>query len=336
MDRPIGTFLVYYPSLAGLAMVAPTGSLPDLGLSALFLAGAFLMRGAGCTVNDMWDRRFDASVSRTKDRPLASGALGMGQATGFLAAQLGLGLGCLLQLNPATGALGVACLPLVALYPALKRVTYFPQVALGFAMNWGMLMAATAVQGGGKGSSMWEQALLLTSSGGGGGNGGSIVDSSTTANLPQSVTDAMQSLSTTLHEVFLAGGSPHCTATLPLFVGGVLWTVVYDTLYAHQDRKEDAALGLRSTALLLGVEHSRVVLSLAGVGMGVAWVGAGVEGDMAWPYYVGVLGATGHVLWQVGSAAWDDRGNLGARFVSNARVGGGLAVACILGRVMGG
>ena len=293
------------------------------------------MRGAGCTVNDMWDRRFDAAVSRTRARPLASGKLGMLSATAFLGAQLGAGLWCLLQLNFATGVLGVACLPLVALYPSLKRVTYYPQVALGFAMNWGILMGAAAVRGGTGGGlveglrgrdllpepalSALEAFSRLGHSCG--GVNGALAPPMTTPDL-----------SNIFHEVFLS--TPGAAAVLPLFLGAAAWTVVYDTLYAHQDRDEDAALGLRSTALLMGRERSRVALSVLTAGMGGAWLIAGQWAGMGWPYSLGVAAATAHVAWQVTTADWDDKENLASRFASNKYVGGLLVASCALGRLL--
>ena len=328
VDRPVGTQLVYLPALAGLSMCAPSGSLPDLTLSAIFLGGAFLMRGAGCTVNDMWDRRFDAAVSRTRDRPLASGRLSMGTATIFLGAQLGAGLWCLLQLNFATGVLGVACLPLVALYPSLKRFTYFPQVALGLAMNWGILMGATAVRGGAGGSLveglrvreiLSEPVLNILE----------VFSPSGVATIeaPSILTPLPQ----LFFDVFFA--HPQAAAVIPLYLGAAAWTVVYDTIYAHQDREEDASLGLRSTALLMGRDHSRVALSLLSLGMGGSWMMAGQWADMSWPYYGGITAATALCTWQVATAEWDNRGNLAERFVGSKYVGGLLLVSCILGNV---
>lgn len=135
--------------------------------------GAFVMRGAGCTINDMWDADFDKEVERTQTRPLASGALTKKQATAFLAAQLSAGLGVLVSL-PHTWycfKLGAASLPLVVCYPLMKRYTNWPQLVLGMTFNWGALMGWAATHG----------ALNLN-------------------------------------------------AVLPLYLSGVSWTLVYDTL----------------------------------------------------------------------------------------------------------
>jgi len=120
---------------------------PSIGLMILFTLGAVVMRGAGCVVNDICDRRLDAAVARTQDRPLASGALGLWQALLFLALLLAIGLALLLVLNRFTVGLGVASLALVALYPAMKRVTWCPQLFLGVTFNWGVLMGWSAATG---------------------------------------------------------------------------------------------------------------------------------------------------------------------------------------------
>lgn len=141
----------------------------------LFATGAFIMRGAGCTINDMWDKDIDARVERTKDRPLANGELTQFDALVFLSAQLGIGLQILLQLNWYSILLGASSLGLVIIYPLMKRITYWPQLVLGMTFNWGALLGWSATQG----SVMWA-------------------------------------------------------ACLPLYAAGVCWTIVYDTIYAHQ------------------------------------------------------------------------------------------------------
>lgn len=145
---------------------------------AVFATGAFVMRGAGCTINDMWDRDIDGQVARTKDRPLANGDLTQTDALVFLSAQLGIGLLVLLQLNLYSIVLGAGSLALVIVYPLMKRVTYWPQLVLGMAFNWGALLGWSATQ-----------------------------------------------------------GSVYWSACLPLYAAGVCWTIVYDTIYAHQVKK---------------------------------------------------------------------------------------------------
>lgn len=142
LDRPIGTWLLLIPCWWGLAL----GPQPfRLDLALLFAIGAIAMRGAGCTINDLADRRFDAMVERTRNRPLAAGRLTVMQALLFLAAQLLVGL-CVLAAIPAPAQIvALASLPLVVIYPFMKRFTYWPQLFLGFTFNWGILVGAAAV-----------------------------------------------------------------------------------------------------------------------------------------------------------------------------------------------
>jgi len=167
----------------------------------LFGLGALVMRGAGCTINDMWDKNLDRAVARTRERPLARGDINYRQATAFLGVQLSAGLGVLTQLNWYSILLGASSLSLVLVYPLMKRVTHWPQAVLGLAFNWGALLGWSAV-----------------------------------------------------------AGSVDWTVCLPLYAGGVCWTLVYDSIYAHQDKLDDVNAGIRSTALLFGT-HTRPILS---------------------------------------------------------------------------
>jgi 4-hydroxybenzoate polyprenyl transferase len=275
VDRPIGTMLVLLPGWWGLAFAAAPGSLPPLELAALFAVGAFAMRGAGCTVNDMWDRDVDGKVARTSQRPLASGALSMPQAVAFLGGQLSVALACVLPMSWETIGVSAASLAVVGVYPFLKRVTYWPQAALGTAMNWGILVGWTAVNG--------------------------------LATLP---------------------------AAVPLWLGAACWTIVYDTVYAHQDTQDDKALGLRSTALLFGEERTKPILT--GFALGFAGLSslAVLQQGLAWPAMVGVGVSTVHMLWQVWSMDFQDRLNLNKRFVSNQVIGTIMLAGLLAGRLL--
>ena len=189
-DRPIGSWLLFWPCGWGLGMAVPAGGLPDLGLIALFGTGALIMRGAGCTINDMWDKDIDSRVTRTRDRPITSGQLTMFDALVFLGGQLGLGLLILLQLNWYSVLLGASSMGLVVLYPVMKRFTYWPQLVLGLAFNWGALLGWSAVN-----------------------------------------------------------GACNWSVCLPRYVAGISWTIIYDTIYDHQDKFDDIVLGIKSTAL---------------------------------------------------------------------------------------
>ena len=149
LDRSIGWWLLLLPCWWGLflAQISRGGGVPNLWFAFLFFLGAIIMRGAGCTLNDIIDRKFDALVARTRSRPIPSGRVSVKRAFVFLAAQSLLGLVILLQFNPYTIMLGVASLLIVAIYPFMKQITNWPQLVLGFAFNWGALMGWSAVQG---------------------------------------------------------------------------------------------------------------------------------------------------------------------------------------------
>ncbi len=146
LDRPIGIWLLFLPG-AWAILLAGAPAHETIRLLALFAAGSVAMRSAGCVVNDMWDRDLDAQVSRTAGRPLASGALSMRQATAFLVLLLALGLAVLLQLRPLCWALGASSLLLVALYPLAKRITWWPQLVMGFTFGFGAPMGYAAAHG---------------------------------------------------------------------------------------------------------------------------------------------------------------------------------------------
>eukprot|EP00942_MAST-04A_sp_MAST-4A-sp1_P009995 g9995.t1 len=162
IDRPIGTMLLLWPCTWSISLAATQShTLPDLKLMAIFGIGAFVMRGAGCTINDMWDKDFDKNVERTKNRPLASGRIAPFQALTVLGGQLSLGLGVLLQLNNYCLLLGASSLILVGSYPYFKRITHYPQAVLGLAFNWGALLGWAAVHG----SCDWSVVLPLYTAG---------------------------------------------------------------------------------------------------------------------------------------------------------------------------
>ncbi|MBN9558823.1 MAG: 4-hydroxybenzoate octaprenyltransferase [Alphaproteobacteria bacterium] len=152
LDRPIGTWLLYWPCVFGLALGANAegrsfGTWRDVWFLVLFGVGAIVMRGAGCTYNDIVDRDIDAKVARTAARPIPSGAIGVRRAWLFLGAQCALGFAILMQFNWFAVQLGVASLLLIAAYPFMKRVTWWPQAWLGLTFNWGVVLGFAAVVG---------------------------------------------------------------------------------------------------------------------------------------------------------------------------------------------
>jgi 4-hydroxybenzoate polyprenyltransferase len=145
LDRPIGTWLLLFPGWWAIAMAAP--GWPDWRLILLFGIGAVVMRGAGCTLNDIADRDFDGKVARTRTRPIPSGAVSVRQALVFMALQLAIGAAILLGLGRVAILLGLLVLALIGTYPFMKRVTYWPQFFLGLNFNWGALMGWAAATG---------------------------------------------------------------------------------------------------------------------------------------------------------------------------------------------
>jgi 4-hydroxybenzoate polyprenyltransferase len=148
-DRPAGAWLLLLPGWQGIALAsARAGLLPDLVLLLKFLVGAFLMRAAGCAWNDILDRDLDAKVARTARRPVASGQISVKQALLFLALCSLVSFAILLTMPPAAIGLGVLSLLLVAAYPLMKRITWWPQAWLGLTFNWGALLGYAAATGG--------------------------------------------------------------------------------------------------------------------------------------------------------------------------------------------
>jgi len=154
LDKPIGTWLLLWPCLWSIALAA--NGLPDIRLLALFAVGALVMRSAGCVYNDILDRDFDTRVTRTRDRPIASGAISVKTAFLFLVLLLAGGLAILLQFDLFTILLGAASLSLVLTYPLMKRISYWPQAFLGLTFNWGALLGWAAA----KGELAWPAGLL--------------------------------------------------------------------------------------------------------------------------------------------------------------------------------
>ncbi|CAH2600242.1 4-hydroxybenzoate octaprenyltransferase [Rhodovastum atsumiense] len=270
-DRPIGIWLLFLPGLWSilLAQASPGYS---AWLIVLFFIGSVLMRGAGCVVNDMWDRDMDRRVTRTAGRPLASRALSMFQALVFLAALCTPSLLILLQLHPTAQILGVSSLLLVLLYPLAKRVTWWPQMMLGFTFGWGAPMGYAAASG----RLDW--------------------------------------------------------APVALYLGTITWILAYDTIYAHQDREDDALIGVRSTARLWN-EQTRPFVAVC-YGITVAMLAlAGWLAGLSWVYFVALILPAGLLARQVIRVDIHDSPLCLALFRSNREVGLAVALAILLGRL---
>ncbi len=269
LDRPIGVWLLFLPGAWGILLAgAPPGR--TVWLLLLFAVGSFVMRGAGCIVNDMWDRDLDRKVARTAGRPLASGALGMRQAAALLVAMLLAGLLVLLQLPPLCWALGAGSLVLVALYPLAKRVTWWPQLMMGFTFGFGAPMGFAAAAG------------------------------------------------------HLAGRG----ATL--YLAAILWDLGFDTVYAHQDREDDALAGIRSTARLWGA-RTRPALSACYAAAIAALGVAGALAGLSAGFYAALVVPAGLLAWQVWQLDIDDPAGCLRLFRLNREVGLAVAAAILLG-----
>jgi 4-hydroxybenzoate polyprenyltransferase len=261
-DRPIGSWLLLFPcwwSLA-LAELHRGRPYPNLWYLALFFVGAFVMRGAGCTYNDIVDRDYDRRVARTAMRPIASGAVSVRNALVWASCLSLIGLAVLLQFNRFTVILGMGSLVLIAVYPFMKRFTYWPQLVLGLTFKWGALVGWAAVFG--------------------------AID----------------------------------PAALVLYAGCVLWTIGYDTIYAHQDRQDDALLGLRSTALKFGDQTRNWVGGFYGFAV-LLWAIAAILAGAHLVFFLALALVTLQLAWQVSTLDTDSPANCLRRFRSNKDVG---------------
>lgn len=260
-DRPIGTWLLLLPCWWGVALAAGQNGarLFDLWIALGCALGAFLMRGAGCTWNDITDRDFDAQVARTRSRPIPSGQVTVRQALVWMGVQALLAFGVLLTFGPAAIALGVGSLVLVAVYPFAKRFTWWPQVFLGLAFNWGALLAYAA------------------------------------------------------HDNRLAWPA------VVLWLGGIAWTLFYDTIYAHQDKEDDALIGVKSTARLFGQDTLlwlRGFMAVSSVLLAVAVVAA-LDGAAMVLGLLGVGAFAAHLVWQLRRLDIEDAENCMLLFRAN-------------------
>lgn len=269
LDRPIGVWLLFLPGLWGILLARP-GAARAAWLILLFAIGSLVMRAAGCVVNDLWDRDIDRKVARTAGRPLASGALSARQALAFLVVLLLIGLAILLQLPPLAEALGAASLLLVALYPLAKRVTWWPQLMMGFTFGFGAPLGYAA---------------------------------------------AAQRID---------------WAWAAIYAAAIFWDLGFDTIYAHQDREDDALAGVKSTARLFG-ERTRPFLAVCYALCVAALICAGALSGLSW-WFLPVLIAPAAMLgWQVARLDIHNQAECLRLFRFNRETGLAVAVALLFG-----
>jgi 4-hydroxybenzoate polyprenyltransferase len=268
-DRPIGTWLLLIPCFWGIALAALGGGFRawDIWLALSCAAGAFLMRGAGCTWNDITDRDIDAAVARTRSRPLPSGQVRVKGAVVWMGVQAAVAALILFSYNWLAIGLGIGSLALVLIYPFAKRFTWWPQVFLGLAFNWGALLAYAAHAG----TVAWP--------------------------------------------------------AVALYLSGISWTLFYDTIYAHQDKEDDALIGVKSTARLFGQDSKawlQVFLMASVVLMALAVIGAAAPGGNVLAMALGLVGVWAfgwHMAWQLRRLNVDDPDSCMVVFRTNRDAG---------------
>lgn len=273
-DKPTGTLFLLWPCYWSLSLATAPGCFPDPALLFLFGTGAFLMRGAGCIINDLWDKDIDSKVARTKTRPLACGDISTLDAWMLLGGKLSLALFVLLQFNWYSIMLGASSLIFVVTYPVVKRISYWPQLMLGLTFNWGAFLGWSALHG--------------------------FCDWFT---------------------------------VLPLYLSCISWTLIYDTIYAHQDKVDDVLIKIKSTAIKFG-ENTKYYLA----GFSSSMVGflllAGYSSHQTWPFYTSVGLTAALLASQISSLNIDDPKNCWKNFKSNNRIGLLIFLGIVSGTLM--
>lgn len=267
LDRPIGWWLLFWPCIWGVALAG--GAVVRWDLVLWLLLGSIAMRGAGCVYNDIIDRDLDKQVARTRSRPLASGAVSLKAAWIWLGLLCLIGLTVWLQLNLIAKLVALGSLALVAAYPFMKRITWWPQAWLGMVFSWGALVGWLAI------TPEFSPAMLL------------------------------------------------------LYAGSIFWVIGFDTIYALQDREDDALVGIRSSALRLGDNVRFGVLVFYGLAL-ASWAGA------FWIVRPQALGLAAliplalHLFWQVATLDSSDGDDALAKFRSNRFAGFLMFLACLV------
>jgi 4-hydroxybenzoate polyprenyltransferase len=297
-DRPTGIWLLMLPGWQGVALAdAMEHRLPNLTLLAEILLGAALMRAAGCAYNDIVDRDIDAKVARTAGRPIPSGQISVRQAWAFIVGCCLAALAILLSLPPVAVALGVASLALVAAYPFMKRITWWPQAWLGLTFNWGALLGFSAATGAGP--EFWR-------------------------GMARSVVDRPE-----LFRAVAADGALKLPALL-LYASGVFWTLGYDTIYAIQDLEDDALAGVKSSARRLGAKAPLAILGFYLACLALLLL-MGSTADLAPAYYLGLIGYGVCLFIQAVRVRLDDPARALRLFKLNSLAGLVLAFAIAAG-----
>ncbi|HEV7384720.1 MAG TPA: UbiA family prenyltransferase [Phenylobacterium sp.] len=299
-DRPTGIWLLMLPGWQGIALAdAMEHRLPHLGLLGQVFLGAALMRAAGCAYNDIVDRDIDAKVARTAMRPIPAGQISVRQAWVFVIACCLASLAILITLPPTAVMLGAASLLLVAAYPFMKRITWWPQAWLGLTFNWGALLGFSAAIGAGPG--FWRQI------------GPFVVTTGDWRFLSRAAADSALQM-----------------PALLLYAAGVFWTLGYDTIYAIQDLEDDALAGVKSSARRLGAQAPLAILAfyLASLALLIA---AGAAAGLGPAFYLVLIAYGIQLCSQALRVRTDDPVRALKLFKSNAGAGLILFLAIVAG-----
>ena len=266
-DRPIGWWLLFWPCAWGVALAG--GAIERWDLLLWLLLGSIVMRGAGCVYNDIVDRDLDRQVERTRSRPLASGVTSLKAAWTLLGILCLIGLLVWLQINLIAKLVALGSLALVAAYPFMKRITWWPQAWLGMVFSWGALVGWLAIEP----QLHWAMALL--------------------------------------------------------YLGSIFWVIGYDTIYALQDREDDALVGIRSSALRLGENVRFGVLVFYLIAL-TSWAAAFWMLRPQWLGLVALVPVGLHLLWQAMTLNSADGDDALAKFRSNRFAGLLMFLACLV------
>ncbi|CAG9325708.1 unnamed protein product [Blepharisma stoltei] len=270
--KPIGAYLVLWPTTWSAALASASG-IPHIGWLGCAVGASFMLRAAGCTINDYWDTKYDKHVRRTKERPLANGEISNFGAMSFFLFNLAPVPVILSLTGPVCQSLILFSIPLMSLYPLAKRFTNWPQAVLGFAMNYGCVV----------------NYVFLT------------------------------------ERLDLA-------IVLPLYLGSWCWTMIYDTIYAYQDRVDDQPIGVKSTALLWG-NTNKPYFAFFTAAAGLCWFSAGYMANLGLPYYICISGALGHLTYQWTTVDINNEKDCWNKFASNQYTGFLILLGIIFGKL---
>lgn len=266
MHQPTGFWLVYLPTMWGLCDASR--GVPPLKWLVIFTIGSFVMRAAGCVINDMLDKNFDKQVERTKSRPLANNTISIKHAVIDLVVYLTIAFSCFLTLPKLAKILSILALLMTMIYPYMKRITYYPQLFLGLCFNTGILIAFATIQ----------------------------------------------------HQLRLEH--------IVLYAVAVVWTIYYDTIYAHQDKTFDTQIGVKSLAL--GIGKSKTFLCFCAATMYIFLNIFGILTQAPWLYFIGCFLILMHLAYQIYKVDLDNPQSCGAIFKYNLATGISILLTIII------